>query len=271
MVTITYFPPLIPYVDVPASPQILVSRVLASSMNYFEAEITWEPPANDSRVDAYHYQVICNVNTSVILESITTKNTTVFIDTNGPGVNISFVLTACNCKGRSAPVTLNLATVLDSNGISYYSYRVILGQYMQTKFLIVHSGDQFITDINVEATFIPSNITFPVETLGLPENSTLIVLVYSLCGAILLILLLICLVLTSVFLKLLIKKLSCTSQPRFLEDKIASHGPTYEEIVDLQCKCSEEMDILKVDLSLMLNDKSETMDRAPVHDNVTEY
>ena len=90
-----------------------MSRVLASSMNYFEVEITWDPPANDSRVDVYHYQVINSVNASVILESIT-KNTTVVIDTNGI-VNISFFLAACNCKGRSAMVSLSLV-LLDSNG-----------------------------------------------------------------------------------------------------------------------------------------------------------
>ena len=91
-----------------------MNRVLASSMNYFEVEITWDPPANISRVDVYHYQVINSMNATVILESITT-NTTVIIDTNE--VNTLFVLTACNCKGRSAPVTLSLVIILlDSNG-----------------------------------------------------------------------------------------------------------------------------------------------------------
>ena len=53
---------------------MLISRLLASSMNYFEVEITWDPPANDSRVDVYHYQVISSsVNASVILESNTTS------------------------------------------------------------------------------------------------------------------------------------------------------------------------------------------------------
>ena len=82
-----------------------MSRELASSINYFEVEITWEPPANDSRVDVYHYQVInSSVNASVILESNTT-NTTVVIDANGI-YTISFVLSACNCKGASTPIAL---------------------------------------------------------------------------------------------------------------------------------------------------------------------
>ena len=84
-----------------------MSRLLASSMNYFEVEITWDPPANDFRVDVYHYQVInsrLSVNASVILESNTT-NTTVVIDANGI-CTISFVLSACNCKGASTPVAL---------------------------------------------------------------------------------------------------------------------------------------------------------------------
>ena len=109
-------------------------------------------------------------------------------------------------------------------------------------------------------------------TLSLPDgkNNTPII-IYSLCGAILLILLVICLMLTSVFLKLLIKKLSSISQLRFLESEITGHGSTYEELSDLQCKCNGEMDILKVDLSLTLNDKSEIIDRVPVYDKVTVY
>ena len=137
---------------------------------------------------------------------------------------------------------------------------------MQAKFLIDHSGDQVITDVNAEVTSIPSN-TFPVATIPDGKNSTLIVLVYSLCGAILLILLVICLMLTLVFLKLLLKTPSSASQPRFQEDEIAGQGPTYEEISDH--KCNGEMDILAVDLSLMLSDKSEMIDRSPVYDNVT--
>ena len=88
---------------------MVTSRVLASSTSYYsEVEIAWKPSANDSRVDIYHYQVINGMNASVILESETTNtNVTVVIDTDG--VNISFVLSACNCKGRSAQVTLGLA------------------------------------------------------------------------------------------------------------------------------------------------------------------
>ena len=86
---------------------MLMSRVLASFTNYSEVEIIWEPPANNSRVDVYHYQVINGVNTSMILESETT-NTTVVIDTNGENSTLNFVLSAYNCKGRSAPIALNL-------------------------------------------------------------------------------------------------------------------------------------------------------------------
>ena len=85
---------------------MLVSRVLASSTNYSDFEITWEPPANDSRVDVYHYQIINSTNASVVLDS-TTMDTTVNIYIDAYGINSTlFVLSACNCEGRSVPVAL---------------------------------------------------------------------------------------------------------------------------------------------------------------------
>ena len=81
-----------------------MSRVLASFTNYSEVEITWEPPANDSRVDVYHYQVINSMQASVILES-TTMNTTIIIDAYGMSPTL-FVLSAWNCKGASIPIAL---------------------------------------------------------------------------------------------------------------------------------------------------------------------
>ena len=90
----------------PASPQMLMSRIFASSMNFRIFEIIWEPLANDSRVDFYHYQVINSVNASVILESNTT-NTSVIIYASWI-MMVSFVLSACNCKGASIPVVLSI-------------------------------------------------------------------------------------------------------------------------------------------------------------------
>ena len=46
------------------------------------------------------------------------------------------------------------------------------------------------------------------------------------------------------------KKLSSTSQPRFLESEITGNGSTYKELSDLQCKCNGEMGILKDDLAI---------------------
>ena len=89
----------------PSLPQLLMSRVLASFNNYSEVEITWEPPANDSRVDVYHYQVINNMRASVILDS-TTKNTIVVIDAYEISPTLLFLLSAWNCKGASIPIAL---------------------------------------------------------------------------------------------------------------------------------------------------------------------
>ena len=132
--------------------------------------------------------------------------------------------------------------------------------------------DQFITDINedVDTTFkfIPSNETFPVASLPEGKRNILLILVSSLCGAFLLVMFVICVVLTLVFLKLVIKRasISSTSQARFLEDE-SGHDFTDEEISDIQCKCNH--DELKLDLSLMLSDKSGIIEEMPVYDNIT--
>lgn len=173
-------------------------------------------------------------------------NTRVTIDTNTVNSklnNITFVVSACNCKGRSAPVALNLE-------------------------------DNF-TDINEDTCIssIPSNETFPVTTPPEGRNNILIVLVYSLCGAVLFAMLVICLVLTLVFIKHLAKRVSTTAHARFLEDEITGRDSTYEEISSgLQYKCDDEMDVLKVNLSLKQSDKSGMIDRASIqYDNITSF
>ena len=98
------------HTDVPFSPQALMSRVTVSNSdtNNSIVEVTWTAPGNDSWVDFYHYQLfdsLIKVNASAILETNTT-NTTVIIDGSGLSTILLFVLSACNCKGRSAPVEL---------------------------------------------------------------------------------------------------------------------------------------------------------------------
>ena len=72
----------------------------------------WEFPDNDSRVDFYHYQLIFvdswgQANTSY---QANTTNTTVILSGILYNLNISFVLFANNCEGKSAPVNLALYT-----------------------------------------------------------------------------------------------------------------------------------------------------------------
>ena len=97
------------HAGVPSSPQGLVSRVLESDTNYSIVEVKWEPPDNDSRADFYHYQVVVDSEgTTHTLNDVNTTNTGAIVCNSPYNVNTSFVLSANNCEGRSAPITLVL-------------------------------------------------------------------------------------------------------------------------------------------------------------------
>ena len=88
-----------------AGPQNLSSRILEYYINYCTAEVAWEPPSNDSRVDFYQYQVIDNL-TEVIVSN--TTNTTAVLSGIPYNVNMSFVISAHNCVGASQQVVLSI-------------------------------------------------------------------------------------------------------------------------------------------------------------------
>lgn len=116
---------------------------------------------------------------------------------------------------------------------------------------------KFTTDIKfgAETTSTLSSKISPVTMI--PENTMNILLtsIYSLCGAVVFIMFIVCLILSLVFLKLLKKKAQeySTSQVQCLEDDIAT--PATEA----------DMDNLKVDLSFY--DKID-IDSAPGYKNI---
>ena len=94
-----------------------MSRIVESDTNCSTVEVTWEPPGSGSRVDIYHYQVVVDLEgTSYTLYDVNTTNinTTMILSHSPYDVNVSFVLSANNCEGRSAPTTLILNNVIIS-------------------------------------------------------------------------------------------------------------------------------------------------------------
>ena len=90
------------HADMPSSPQALINRVLDNNSSV--VEVMWEPPSNDSRVDFYHYQVVGAG--AIALYQGDTINTTVTLILPDIlyDINITFILSANNCEGRSLPV-----------------------------------------------------------------------------------------------------------------------------------------------------------------------
>ena len=67
--------------------------------------VTWEPPSdNYSRVDLYCYQIITEGNASGLVFN-TTENVSILSELPRD-VEILFVISAYNCRGASAQVTL---------------------------------------------------------------------------------------------------------------------------------------------------------------------
>ena len=76
---------------------------MESDTNYSKVEVTWEPMGNNSRVDLFWYHIIYLGRAS---SEANTTNTTVILSGLPHNTNISFVVYAGNCAGKSAPVTL---------------------------------------------------------------------------------------------------------------------------------------------------------------------
>ena len=70
--------------------------------------MTWEPydQGSNTRVDSiYHYHVVYLGRTNY---EANTTNTTVILSGLPHNTNISFIVSASNCEGKSLPITLTI-------------------------------------------------------------------------------------------------------------------------------------------------------------------
>ena len=90
--------------DEPSPPQKLKSEIVECHTNYTTVNVTWAPKLNESSVDFYCYQLIDRLTHLIILTSNTSDTA---VELSIPyDVNISFVISAHNCAGRSSQTSI---------------------------------------------------------------------------------------------------------------------------------------------------------------------
>ena len=103
-------------------PQNIKSWVVEYHVNFSTIKITWEPP-NGSRVDIYYYQLLNNV-TDVPVQIYNTTETVVIFPNILYNVNNLFFISAYNCKGESAQVSIVIGKRKHDNSIVELSITV---------------------------------------------------------------------------------------------------------------------------------------------------
>ena len=90
--------------DKPSPPQNLRSEIVERHTNYTTVNVTWAPKLNESKVDFYCYQLIDNLTHLPMLTSNTSHTA---VELSIPyDVNMSFVISAHNCAGRSSQIAV---------------------------------------------------------------------------------------------------------------------------------------------------------------------
>ena len=186
--------------------------------------MTWEPsdPDVDSRMDFYHYQVLDDLseeNASVVLDFNTT-NTTIIININRISTSaalVQFVLSAYNCNGASALVTVVIFNGENLRRVNKYYHNFC---YTYTD----QSGGKTMYTISSRSSLGP--MTEIQEFQNNNDNGNILLTsISSVCGAVLFVMLITCSILSLVFLKLLRKKDQEFNLPQVqgLYDEIPAH------------------------------------------------